>query len=259
MTLRQQVQQQVSNLLSRPQELHAFLVSAGVARFGSRPLPVSQKSAMVFSPHQDDETIGCGGLIALKRKFNVPVSVIFLTDGRNSHMYSRLEAPQDIVQIRRQEALHALSILGVRPSHTHFLDQVDGSLRRLPPKQQHLFIEQLVQLLLRYQPEELYVPHRKDNHPDHESTYELVQAAIAQTRLQVELFQYPIWLFWESLIIFDLKLHDLKHAFRVETDLVHDQKKQAIAAYQSQHVLLPPGFLKQSLLPYELFFKDGKD
>jgi hypothetical protein len=43
----------------------------------SQLLPISRESTMIFAPHQDDETLGCGGLIALKRQLGIPVKVVF--------------------------------------------------------------------------------------------------------------------------------------------------------------------------------------
>ena len=256
-SLKQHFHRLVNNLLSKPPELQAFLVTLWLRHFNSQPLPLTQKAAMVFAPHQDDETLGCGGLIALKRQHNLPVQLVFLTDGQKSHMYAPwLAAPPNIAQIRRQEAMNAASILGVMPSDVHFLDQIDGSLRALTHEQRQRLIQQLTQLLLRYQPEEVYVPHRRDHHADHESTYELVRAAIAQAQLQVELLQYPIWLFWESPLFFDLKRQDLANAVCLDVKSVQDQKKRAIAEYQSQRLLLPPGLLNGYLTPYEIFFEE---
>lgn len=48
---------------------------------GSKLLNVNQKSIIVFSPHQDDEALGCGGMIALKREQGIPIKVVFVTDG----------------------------------------------------------------------------------------------------------------------------------------------------------------------------------
>src|SRR4030065_330273 len=44
-----------------------------------------KSSAVIFAPHQDDETLGCGGTIMLKRKAGTPVACVFMTDGSTSH------------------------------------------------------------------------------------------------------------------------------------------------------------------------------
>jgi len=219
----------------------------------SQPLAVSRKSAMVFSPHPDDETLGCGGTIALKRKLGVPVKVVFLTDGR----YGRPEwiKPEEIIDVRKQEAGTALTILGVAPSETHFLKQIDGDLETLSDEQRRFLIEQLSKLLQSFMPEEVYVTHRKDQNTDHEATYKLVQAAISHSGIQVDLFQYPIWMFWQSPLSFDLKLKDIAGAYRLSIDSVQDKKNQAIETYQSQIPGLTRSFLRRFLSNYEIFFK----
>ncbi len=47
--------------------------------------PELEQSALVFSPHFDDETLGCGGTILRKRSLGAAVGIVFLTDGRASH------------------------------------------------------------------------------------------------------------------------------------------------------------------------------
>lgn len=208
---------------------------------------------MVFSPHQDDETLGCGGMIALKRKRGVLVRVVFLTDGRASHGNSSKIKPEELVRIRKQEAITALTILGIAPSEIHFLDHLDGTLHHLSGEQRQRAIDQLAHLLYSFRPDEVYVPHRKDRHEDHEATYELVKAAIAKTKIQVELLQYAIWMLWKAPLFFDLKLQEIAGAYRLSINPVREQKARAIKAYPSQN--LPPGFLKRFFLPYEIFFK----
>ncbi len=41
-------------------------------------------STLVFAPHQDDETLGCGGTIIKKNRLGAKVTIVFLTDGRKS-------------------------------------------------------------------------------------------------------------------------------------------------------------------------------
>jgi N-acetylglucosamine malate deacetylase 1 len=234
--------------------INADILYRWILYFKSRPLTVSQKSAMIFSPHQDDETLGCGGMIALKRSLGVPVEVVFLTDGR----YGRPNwiTPETIIDIRQQEAINALNILGIASSETHFLNQIDGSLQHLLNNQRQHIVAQLAQRLQSFMPEEVYVPHRKDINGDHEATYKLVQEAIAVSGIQVELLQYPIWMLWQNPLSFSLKLEDITDAYRLAIDSVKDRKKLAIETYCSQIPGLPSGFLKRFFLPYEIFFKN---
>jgi LmbE family N-acetylglucosaminyl deacetylase len=247
-----------AQLVSRPLEFHVYLISRWLTEFASQPLVSNSKRAIVFSPHEDDETLGCGGMIAWKRSHNIPVAIVFVTDGQKAHLFTPwIESPPDLVEIRRQEAIKAASVLGVAAANVHFLNYEDAALQDLPEQARQQLIEQITQLLLTYQPEEVYVPHRKDVHPDHEATYAVVKAAIAQTRLQVQVWQYPIWLMWESLLFWGLKLEYLTHAYRFAIDSVRQQKQEAIAVYESQHPLLPPGMLKVYQNPYELYFRDN--
>ncbi|TVP57759.1 MAG: PIG-L family deacetylase [Nodularia sp. (in: Bacteria)] len=252
-----------STLLEKVQYIHSSLLCKWILLRGSQPLAFNQKSAMVFSPHQDDETFGCGGMIAHKREQGIPVIIVFLTDGQGSQG-SGLNAQNHIVQIRQKEAIEALAILGVEASEIHFLAKPDGSLQDLAHEDKQQTISLVSELIRCYQPEEVYVPHRKDCHKDHEATYELVKAAMsddkllriyAEKNMQVELLQYPIWLFWRAPLFILLKLQDIATAYCFSITSVQDKKNRAIASYKSQLKSLPRGFIKRFLGSYEIFFK----
>ena len=223
-------------------------------RFKSKPIEVSKKRAVVFSPHQDDETIGCGGMIALKRSLGIPVKVVFITDGR----YGRpdwIEA-DDVVQYRQKEANTALNILGIEPSQTEFLGEADGSLAQLSPEQRNLLIAKLVEVLQSFEAEEVYVPHNHDGHPDHEATYSLVRSAIETSKMPIELLQYPIWMLWRNPLSSRKYLQKTSNAYRLFLGSFQKKKQQAIAIYKSQTPNLPSS-LKQSMFsPHEMYFKD---
>lgn len=240
--------------LYKMQYIHSNLLVRWILGSGSKPLTFNHKSAMVFSPHQDDETFGCGGMIALKREQGIPVVVAFLTDGQGS-VGEDSQMKDKIVQIRKQEAVTALRILGVEPSEIYFLEKTDGTLQDLEGLQREQTIDQLAELLNKYKPEEVYVPHRKDSHQDHEAAYTLVKEAIAQTKIEVDLLQYAIWLFWRSPLFIMLKLQDIAAAYRLPIAAVQEKKNRAIASYSSQIDSLPPGFIKRFLGSYEIFFK----
>ena len=75
------------------------------------------RSTIVFSPHPDDETLGCGGTIAMKIKKGYNVSIVFMTDGRNA-LLEKFDirsnpSPQKLKGIRKEEAKQATKILGV--------------------------------------------------------------------------------------------------------------------------------------------------
>lgn len=254
-TYLQQVQKLIPPIwLEQMQYLHSSLIFRWILRNGSKPLVFNHKSAMVFSPHQDDETFGCGGMIALKRESGIPVIVTFLTDGQGS-ANSEQNRQNEIIQIRKQEAVNALDILGVKPSEIHFLEKPDGTLPDLENEEKQQIIKQISQLIKHYQPEEVYVPHRRDCHRDHEAAYELVREAIAQANITVELLEYPIWLFWRAPLFLLLKWHDIAAASYLSIASVKDKKNRAISSYCSQIQSLPRGFIQRFLWSHEIFFK----
>lgn len=240
-------------LSQRLQELHSNLLISGIMNFTSHPVAINQKPAIVFSPHQDDETLGCGGMIALKRAQKVPVNVVFLTDGQGG-VGDPAHSREEKIQIRKREAVAALNILGVESAQVHFLDRPDGTLCRLSDQQRQQTVHQLAQLLRAHEPGEIYVPHRHDRHPDHEATYTLVQAAIAESGIEARLLQYPIWILWKAPLLVDLKVQEITGACRLSIQSVEAEKKAAIAVYDSQCSVLPSGFLKKFVLPYEFFW-----
>lgn len=248
--------------LFRVQNFHAKLLYGWLITKGSKSLSVSDRPALVFSPHQDDETFGCGGIIALKREAGVRVGVVFLTDGGGSGGFENANHRQ-IVETRKQEAIAALNILGVGQEDIYFFDRPDGGLPDIAPELEAATISEITNLISKYKAEELYVPHYKDCHRDHEATYKLVKQAIAcfrlekseNTNLAIELWQYPIWVFWRAPFPILLKLKDIANAYRISITPVQTKKHQAIASYHSQLAALPPGFVNRFLDSKELFFK----
>ncbi len=240
--------------LDKIKYIHHTLLHKWILNYRSEPLISNKKLALVFSPHQDDETLGCGGMIAIKREQGIPVAIVFLTDG-HSCGGSQALSKENIITIRKREAIKAASILGVAQSEIHFLDKPDGKLQYLDSKERKLTTDKIIDLLKLYQPEEVYIPHHHDNHDDHEATYELVQEAIKQAEIELELLQYPIWLFWCLPFSSKINLHDIESAYRLSISSVNDKKNRAIASYSSQLKLLPHDFVKLFLGTDEIFFK----
>jgi N-acetylglucosamine malate deacetylase 1 len=227
----------------------------------AQPMEISNRSALIVSPHQDDETLGCGGVIALKRDRGVEVNVAFITDGAASHVWHPQYAQGEIAPVRQQESIEALGILGVQPENIHCLGYPDGQLRWIEADRQQKIIDQLSNLIQTTQPEEIYVTHQRDRSSDHEVAYELVERAIAASGCPTQLIQYPIWILWKPLLGQDLNLQELSGLRRLRIGGVAAKKAQALRAYRSQYqpiadttsTVLPKGFLWRFGLPYELF------
>lgn len=252
--------------------------NAGVAGYGirniSQPLELTKNPMVVFAPHQDDESLGCGGLMAQKQAIGAEVQVIFMTDGAFDPDPSRRGT---IAATRKQEALQALDALGIAAHQVTFLNYPDGDLQSLSDSQQTQLLSQLVEQLNAFPQADIFVPHHQDRHPDHEATYHFVRQALAQAQqhmqslgisVSAQLWQYPVWVFWKKSWVSLLAPRLLTRRGSSKQGSSKqgwfyspipapflDRKQRAIGCHASQITALPPGFLNRFQLPYELFWK----
>src|SRR5471032_2259162 len=140
-------------------------------RWRSEPYRLRTEPCIVFAPHQDDETLGCGALIARKRNEGLPVHVIFITDGGASHTGHPFVSSGEMGTIRRREALAALAILGVESCAIHFLGEADGTLNHLTPARQAGLVTQLASLLEQIKPGEIFLPCSPDGSSEHDAAF----------------------------------------------------------------------------------------
>ncbi len=84
-------------------------------------------SPMVLAPHPDDESLGCGGMIAAACEAGTPPVVVFVTDGAASHPGSRRFGATARRDIREQEARRAAAALGLAEDRLVFLRLPDGA------------------------------------------------------------------------------------------------------------------------------------
>lgn len=81
---------------------------------------------LVLAPHPDDESLGCGGLIADCQARGQNVHVLVLTDGSKSHPGSREYDPPRLAKLRQEEARAAVAALGLSHDSISFLGLPDG-------------------------------------------------------------------------------------------------------------------------------------
>lgn len=148
-----------------------------------------RRTAVVFAPHQDDETLGCGGTIIKKRRGGADVKMVFLTDGSGSH--SHIIPAGELKEIRAREAAAASQRLGVATENVFLLGFKDGELG----KSFEAAVHRVTDILCQNAAEEVFVPYALEAPPDHVNTYQIVLAALKRCGLQATIYEYPIW-FW---------------------------------------------------------------
>ena len=141
----------------------------------------------VLAPHPDDESLGCGGLLALAAAAGRPARILVLSDGAGSHPHSRLFPAPRLRDLRRQEALDAAAALGVAPDDVGFLDWPDGDV---PAGGQRL--EDAARAVLDAAGQTTLVATLGlDPHKDHEACWAIGRHAAALGGLR--LLGYPVW------------------------------------------------------------------
>lgn len=206
------------------------------------------RPAVVIAPHPDDESFGCGGVIAEKRARGVPVRVVFATDGGGSHGSLELKAKCDLVARRRREALAALAALEVPASAATFLDLPDGAAADVPEEARAAAIARVCAAMDEVRAEEVFVTFRRDGHRDHEAAYAIARDAVGRCGRRVTVYEYPIWAERVAPRVL-LRARGVRLAARALA-----QKRAAVAAHASQLEILPAGFAERFTTGRELFF-----
>jgi LmbE family N-acetylglucosaminyl deacetylase len=154
-----------------------------------------ESTATVFSPHQDDATLGCGGTIIKKKWAGAKVKVFFMTDGRKSHAH--LISEDELKRIRANEALEAGRMLGLEENDLAFLEYRDGELTQ----NQDSAIQKVSKILQLQKPDEIFIPHHKEPTlwaKDHVATNRIIMSALQTYQRKATVYEYPIWLWYHQ-------------------------------------------------------------
>lgn len=154
-----------------------------------------KRRAVVFSPHFDDETLGCGGTIIKKKRAGADVKIVFMTDGSKSHRL--LIGEDELKAIRTREGLAASQSLGLHSHDVFLLGFEDSKLS------EHVdsAIIKVLEILRRQQPNEIFIPYHKEPpswSEDHLATNTIVVSAAKVYGGKVAVYEYPIgfWYHW---------------------------------------------------------------
>ena len=216
---------------------------------GRRPL--------VLAPHPDDESLGCGGLLAQCAAAGIPAQVAILTDGSRSHPGSVSHPPPHLASVRQGEVLEALKILGLTDRHLCWVGAEDTRL----PAEGAAAEEIVARLITRCELTGCNLvlgTWKRDPHCDHEAAAAIADSLARQLRLP--LMSYPVW-GWTLPDRVDAPAP--RDGFRLDITRELHLKQRAIRAHATQYggvitdspegFTLPPHLLSVFERPYETF------
>ncbi len=156
-----------------------------LARLEPCPLPqpldlTRARKVLVFVPHPDDETLGCGGTLARLAPL-CPVKVVLVTDGSGAG-----GLPEGAGAVRQGEFVRALARLGITDSLQ--LNQPDGAFESSPDLKL-----QMQQLLDDYQPDWVILPSPLDYHRDHVRIAAFLEPLCRRAASVEQLLFYEVW------------------------------------------------------------------
>lgn len=217
-------------------------------------------TTLIVVPHADDESLGCGGVISLLRKYGQTVYILLLSDGTLSHPNSKEYPAEKLRDLREKELIEASAILGVAEENIIFGRYPDRNVPTIGDQRFETSVKSISKMLEAIKPHSIFVPWRRDPHPDHQASFQLINSA---ETYNAKIYEYPIWL-KELGQSGDEPTSDESMPFRLNISSVLAQKQDAISKHRSQITDLinddPNGFrLSQQMLdqfnvPYETFF-----
>jgi len=221
-----------------------------------------KKNIIVFAPHPDDETIGCGGTIAKKLSEGFNVIIVVMTDGRNLFRdilkIDRDPSPDEIQKIRRDELLKAVGILGVPANNVIFLDFEDGALEKYETEVK----KRVTEILKKYFPVEVYFPFKRELHPDHVVANRIIRKHIKKLGLNTPMYQYCTFHKYGHIGPLFEKLIGLLKGNTIKVDISEfiELKEKALKEFKSQFSIIsdkqqhPLDGIEKYLKKYETFY-----
>ncbi len=241
----------VSNILARMAAL-PFSEIATIA--GPGPI-------LVLAPHPDDESLGCGGLIAQACAAGIEVYVAVLTDGSMSHPNSAAFPAPRLTAVREAEAANAVAELGLPAGRLLFLGYKDAAAPRWGKALRDAG-DRLATVLRDRRIETVFASWRHDPHCDHLAAHRIAARACRLTGAR--LLSYAVW-GWTLPPARFLPRTPVR-GWRLDVRDTLAVKRRAIARHRSQMTgmiaddpagfTVPPSLLALCDRPFEAFLQN---
>jgi LmbE family N-acetylglucosaminyl deacetylase len=234
-------------------------------RDASEELTVAELTKMspivVLAPHQDDETLGCGGLLSAASEAGLKPRVIYLSDGGASHRNSPTWTSGDLATVRRKEALAALRVLGVPEDQVEFLDWPDAAPLDPDSAEYRACIDGIVAIFTTIGAKSLWAPRAGESHCDHQAATELADQ-IARKVLGLRRLDYMVW-GWDDDDIAKQRpseqvwsLPCASHAGRRRRALAcHKTQTTQLIADAQEAFIIPEALAALTERPFEIFLE----
>jgi len=150
-------------------------------------LPIDNQEGLkvlVFAPHPDDETLGCGGTLARLKQAGAQIRVVLVSLGEKG--YPQGFDPSKAGATRQQEFLQAMSVLGI--DDVTFYHQPDAQITHSPA-----LVEHLIEEFEDYQPQWLYLPSPLDCHRDHATVSLSILSVWERLGYRQRTWLYEVW------------------------------------------------------------------
>ena len=212
---------------------------------------------VIFSPHQDDESLNCGGTIHKLVKSGHEVQIIFLTDGSRSHLLelgiNHNPTPSELAEVRKKEALSACAILGVSESDIYFLNFKDGCLSDKISEASRAVKEIL--LLSSDHPLVYICPHQDDLHADHRAASVICQLVANFFSTSPRVYQFVTWGLCKAPDCMEHVIIDICDSIRIKKNAIASYKSQLTTLFSSQsRSILDAEMVKSFESNHEFFF-----
>jgi N-acetylglucosamine malate deacetylase 1 len=182
---------------------------------------------LAVAPHPDDEVLGCGGSIARHIQGRRQAFVIYLSSGEHG---SADRSPAELGSLREQEAVKAMSTLGVPDANLRFLRFPDGGINPAALEQ----VGAVTTVLRELRPDLLYLPHPDDASYDHRAAFALCwrAASMAGSRNFPGWGSRPHWV--PAILGYEVWSPIGEPAYLEDISDVLDRKLAALGCYRSQ-------------------------
>ena len=195
-------------------------------------LEKGNQRVLVIAPHSDDESIGCGGMIARARYYGNEVKVVIATVGDTEfyHLNRVVTATERVV-----EAKNALKKLAVDDLEVLYMDK-EASLNTVATKER---VSKLDSIISSFAPTMVFIPY-PSFHQDHKVLFEASFAALRPSPSCkipfVAMYEYP-FVVWNYEQLNGGKMYfDITQFIEVKIESLLEHKSQIRTG---QHMISP--------------------